>query len=485
MSTVILEERSTGTSHGRRRRDNNITTQAAQAILVAILSAIVVRFGLLPYAVLLVAAAFTLRATTTTLLRMAMASAAVPWTFAGVHGLPPSFASVPISMVAVAGCLGLVVASGDVTTRSDRAHTFLRPAGAIALAAGSLTIVTVTRSSVQGLRISLPWFVGTALLIVGLAAVRRHLITAIDLIGPLVVAQAAVAAWDVVQKRLAYAPLPGMAARSTAVLERGQYVNRFSGTLGDYELYGEITALCFSAAVALALTARSKRARAGWLAAAIPLGTAMLASGTRGSVVIVAIALGTFSVLRRRWRNPAILIAAVVVFVTVSGTSTTLVRLGLVHRGESLVQLLNRDSTWDQFFHMTRGDLWTAFGHGLSYPYHEIGTYPHSLPLYLLYAGGTVGTCLFFGGALWVAASLLREAVVTRHESVIITCSVFIAFLADQVKIEFPRVDSYVVTVFAFTLACMAALVDQTMNPRQERAVQSATAETIRAASTG
>lgn len=407
-------------------------------------------------ALLLVAGVYLSRATTPTLLGFATGVSVVPWTLVGIPGVPPQLARLPMSSIAIAGCLAIAVIRRSLRPPAAPGRLRLHdPALIITLATTFLLLSTVAAGS-GVLSTSVPWLIGIALLMTLAGAARSGLVNPLRLLNALVLSQALVSTWDLLQSWSGMVPIPSMATRTTLVLENGKMISRFAGTLGDYELYSEINALLFSAAVALAILAHTRHHRVIFSVAAIPLGTAMLATGTRGGVVVAILALiGMCALARsRRWTFVLIGLAAPLAFF--GPRIGALGRFASLNQEESLSRLLNRESAWNHFLEQTSGDLWTAFGHGLKYPYEAIGEFPHSLPFFLLYAGGVVGAALFLLALLWLAALVCRQALRTRQSAAVIMGPLLTAALVDQIKIEFVRLDSYVITVFTILAICTA-----------------------------
>ena len=267
---------------------------------------------------------------------------------------------------------------------------------------------------------------------------------------------------------------------STVTIENGVFTaDRFTGSLGDYELYGEMLAVAFVMAVGLVLTVPRGRERLMWALSLAPLGYHVLLTGTR-SAIILAIVGGVVVVLllapfRGVLRLLPVLAAAALLgrhALTTALQSTHLHdRLTLIQQGGGLSQVLDRHGVWGPFLAQER-PFSRIVGTGPVYPFREIGTYPHSLWLVTGYTLGLVGLA---GLILLILASVVAAARrFTTSKLARIELVVLVVWVLNESKVEFVRIDSYGTWVVALlALPWLGRVMSTTMSTAhaQERAL--------------
>lgn len=448
-----------------RWRPAKSTVTLAFAILGPALAYLL--FGIPPIigsllATVLVFGLLAVRTSTATLIRGAAGIALVPWSLHNVVGVPPSFASIPIATPLIMGCIAILLARRGLRPLSK--STRLPPPARAVIA--STTLLILSSLSSWSLRAAMPWMVGIGLFVTIADGYSRNVITAGQVLKSIVVAQSVVATWDLLQLRTGYSLLPSMNVQSSFLLESGVEFLRFNGSLGDYELYGEINAFCLSAALGLAVLAHTRSRRTGWLLLTIPLAGAALETGSRGGVVVVVVALALMCLVGRKVRGLLALIVIAIPTLVLGSNLAVFARFSRLNFNEPLPRILNRQLVWDRFLATTRGDLWTPLGHGLAYPYESIGEYPHNLGLVLLYMGGVIGASAFLGAIIWLALRVCRVGFEGHSTMAKIVGPLLIAVLLDQIKIEFVRLDSYIVTFFVM-LSVGAGVLTETRRVRK------------------
>lgn len=233
---------------------------------------------------------------------------------------------------------------------------------------------------------------------------------------------------------------------------------RFLGSLGDYELLAEF----YGAIILLALTAiffdGSRVWRLGSAALIVPGFLIILATQSRGPVILLGVVAPVLIVISAfQFRESAGKIVAVVGCVALSlGASIgTLIntpwfeRFSVIQFGGSVETTLNRAGVWDYFTQLREFVDLGLVGNGFEYPYEEIGTFPHSLYLWLLWSGGpaiiicfALFVCLLFG-------TLLR-GVLSRHSGSLSAAAIISYILLDEVKIEAARTSPTVGFLWVF-----------------------------------
>jgi hypothetical protein len=241
---------------------------------------------------------------------------------------------------------------------------------------------------------------------------------------------------------------------------------RFVGSLGDYELLAEF----YGAVILLALTAiffdqsRAWRAAAGVLI--LPSFLIMVATQSRGPIILLCAVVPVLILISFfQFRESAGKILAVVVIValglgSIVGTlsATPLIeRFSAIQLGGSIETTINRAGVWDYFSQLPRFVNLSWVGNGFDYPYAEIGTFPHSLYLWLLWSGGPV-LLVCFGLLACTLLGRLCGGIVFRHSGSLSAAAVVVYILLDEVKIEAARTSPTVTFLWAFlSLAVLAS----------------------------
>jgi hypothetical protein len=236
---------------------------------------------------------------------------------------------------------------------------------------------------------------------------------------------------------------------STVTIENGAYTaDRFTGTLGDYELYGEMLALAFVIAVGLVLTAPRGLERIGWAVSLAPIGYHIVLTGTRsdillavaGGVLVILVVAPVRGVLKLL---PVLALAAVIgrhPLATALQSTHLHDRLDLVKQGGGLARILDRHEVWGPFMADERPfSRWV--GTGPVYPFREIGTYPHSLWLVTGYTIGLIGLVGLVLLILVSGAAAARRVVGSKLARVELV--VLVVWVLNESKVEFVRIDSY------------------------------------------
>jgi hypothetical protein len=255
------------------------------------------------------------------------------------------------------------------------------------------------------------------------------------------------------------AAVPGMLSFSGSTLYRelGHASVRFTGPLGDYELAAEMLGISSIALFGVAAGTKGPRKILLSVLGAISLGGILL-TGTRAGLIISAVGMALLMLKRQpsRSRNSFLFVVAVVgvaVALTLRffpDASVVIDRFSRIKFGVGLSQTVNRGNLWPGFLDRISASAGIMFGHGAEYDYLSIGTYPHSLYLYVLYSQGLLGLAVLIAFLLRLLVPVfacLRERGAWNTFSL---GPVLVAlFVADQVKIEFTRVYSYQMWIWA------------------------------------
>lgn len=241
---------------------------------------------------------------------------------------------------------------------------------------------------------------------------------------------------------------------------------RFTGSLGDYELLAEF----YGAMILLGLTAiffdNCRRWRLAAAVLLLPSFIILLATQSRGPIVILCVVgpiLALVSAVQFRKSTGKIFavtsVLAAIIYFSI-GTLSTLPlfeRLSSIQFEGSIESTLNRAGVWGYFTQLPGFVDAGLIGNGFYYPYEEIGTYPHSIYLWLLWSGGIVGLVFF---ALFVLLLLFKllVGISLRHPASLSAAAVVLYLLLDEVKIEAARTSASVCFLWvALSLALLAS----------------------------
>lgn len=222
---------------------------------------------------------------------------------------------------------------------------------------------------------------------------------------------------------------------------------RFVGSLGDYELVAEF----YGAIILLGLTAiffdNSRIWRLASGALLVSSFILLLATQSRGPIVILCavvpmLALTSAFLFRESAGKTLAVVGGLTVAIFASiGTLSTLplyARLTSIQLDGSIESTLNRASVWDYFTQLPGFVESGLIGNGFDYPYEQIGTFPHSLYLWLLWSGGIVILVFFVLLVSLILCKLLRGIFLRRTAS--LSAAVIVLYiLLDEVKIEAAR----------------------------------------------
>jgi hypothetical protein len=250
-------------------------------------------------------------------------------------------------------------------------------------------------------------------------------------------------------------------ANTSLEVAEGLSSQRFAGVLGDYELFAEMMAI--SGVLCVWLASRYWGIRLVlWAAGAMLCFAELLFTGSRSAIFLavggaVAAFLAKGSVARRL---AALSVSAVLgyvlsgVIVGAMADSQLIARVLNIPREGSFSEMLNRGSVWLPFIH-SEHPFNSVLGYGLTYPYDQIGYYPHSLYLYLGYSLGWLGM-VTFGVVLILCVGRIARGISAHQEIAYPLGLVLGIFVLNQIKIEFTRIDSYMLYVASLIGCCLA-----------------------------
>lgn len=241
---------------------------------------------------------------------------------------------------------------------------------------------------------------------------------------------------------------------------------RFTGSLGDYELLAEFYGVIILLGLTAVIFEDSPRWRLLAASLIVPSFIILLATQSRGPVVILcavapALALTSAVTFRHLARKVFFLFAtlSLIIFSFFSALSVLPVfaRLSSVQFEGSVESTLNRAGVWGYFTQLPRFIDAGLIGNGFHYPYEEIGTYPHSIYLWLLWSGGTLGLIAF---VLLISLLLFKlfRGIFLHHSASLSAAAVLTYIFLDEIKIEAARTSASVSFLWvALSLALLAS----------------------------
>lgn len=230
----------------------------------------------------------------------------------------------------------------------------------------------------------------------------------------------------------------------------GINAGRFNGSIGDYELLGQFYAISCVIGLGIFYTSDHRFVRSAAFVVLALSFFILLQTQSRSSLILSIggmILVSTLSVVmwdgsRRRVVTFLGLVAVVSPFslLPLLSNSATVERFASVRFDGSLSVLLNREFVWDYFLGLESFAQAGWAGNGFDFPYDDIGTFPHSLYLYLVWSIGWVGLFLFVSTFFCLLVFALTQHVDAPFFSwkhvLIIALSML---LIEQVKIEMTR----------------------------------------------
>lgn len=240
---------------------------------------------------------------------------------------------------------------------------------------------------------------------------------------------------------------------------------RFLGSLGDYELLAEF----YGVVILLALTGIFFDKNRVWRLASgvliVPSFFIILATQSRGPIILLCGVIPVLILISIFWLRESIgkiliLTGCVALglgaFIGTLSATPLFERLTTIQLSEGIDTAINRAAVWDYFTQLPKFIDLGIVGNGFDYPYEEIGTYPHSLYLWLLWSGGPALLICFVLLVLLLVGKLIR-GIVLRHSASLSVAAVVGYILVDEVKIEAARTSPTVGFVWVFlSLAILA-----------------------------
>lgn len=346
-----------------------------------------------------------------------------------------------VSVVAVGFVwINIQLASRVKDPRSAWTSSEAGPVAVLALT-GFLLVCLIT-TTINGFSLSLvPWVVGSLVCLTLLSAPTEKVPTFESVRRILTVSLLTTSIYDLALL---------LSGRGEAYMD----VGRYGGSLNSYELIAEYYGFAIFLAVANLVVEKNK-----WfvLLSFILSGSSvflLLATVTRGPLLLLTVLVPLFlislSISSRIFRKRIMGVAAglavlVVLSVGVFATSDVFGRLTKTTAASDgdFASLINRGGVWNYFTGLNGFQNVGLFGHGFEYPYQALGTYPHSLYLWLIWTTGYLGLFLFALFIVGVVRAAIRARIGNRIDLLIAGFLLLFLFL-DEVKIEAARTSATV-----------------------------------------
>jgi hypothetical protein len=259
--------------------------------------------------------------------------------------------------------------------------------------------------------------------------------------------------------------LPGISVSvNYGYLIGNQSYGRYSGILGDYELYGQLCGLSSLVSLYIALAAaNSWRMVAGYITFLISI-QQLLLTGTRSSIVLTMF-FSALLVMRasKNQVKKSIRLPSIIALILLAGTNlkSAISQSGSISRIDQ--SLTNISSAFD----LARGDLWQYFlsqisgemikvPEHLQFPISEFGTLPHSLPLALIFMFG------IFPFISFMIIVLIPLVVLSRERSLqnFLLKIMLAQLLIESLKVEAIRLPQYLTVFFTLVGLCYVSAVE-------------------------
>jgi hypothetical protein len=254
------------------------------------------------------------------------------------------------------------------------------------------------------------------------------------------------------------------------------YVNeygilRFGGTLGDYELFAELLVL---AIICLFSPWRrtGKRISVSTLLSFVLMSIALIQTSTISALLVIPGILASISVSNLKFSKrifTLISMFSVLCLIIIEFGAKIIHRISRLSFDGSIAQSIHRRNVWSKYDSLKPSDGW--IGNGTRFPWEEFGAYPHSLFKSLLYLGGYLSICVFSFFMLMLFKRLIEHLRKSPVGISLFPMIVVVVFLINQVKVEFLRIETYLVLVSAmFASARLTTQLDHNtlFSPRKK-----------------
>lgn len=260
--------------------------------------------------------------------------------------------------------------------------------------------------------------------------------------------------------------LPGISVSVKYAYKIGsQTYGRYSGVLGDYELYGQFCGLSCLVSLYVGLTANNfKKKFAGYTTYLISIQQLFL-TGTRSSLILTI--FSTFFLLIRVYKNRINYRLGLSLLVVVMSTSVFFLKSAINQSG-SITRIDKSLGNIALAFDSDRGNLWKHFldlmpqelikiPKYLQFPLSEFGTLPHSLPLALVIMFGIFPTIAFLILAVFPLKILSWNGSLQDYLMNLMLSQI----LLESLKVEAIRLPQYLTVFFTLIAICYVGAVER------------------------
>ena len=260
--------------------------------------------------------------------------------------------------------------------------------------------------------------------------------------------------------------IPGISVSVNYVYQAGaQLYGRYSGVLGDYELYGQFCGFSATICLYVGLTSSNNwKKAAGYLTFMVSLQQLFL-TGTRSSLFIGVLACVVVfiriskSPLRNRL-GLTLILTAFLAFITYFRAA--------INESGSIFRIGESINNFPAAFASDRGDLWQFFlnqignelikiPNYLQFPVSAYGTLPHSLPITLIFMFGLIPFISFLIVVLFPLVILSWRGSLNEF----LLKLMLTQLLLESLKVEATRLPQYLTVFFTLIAICYVCTVEK------------------------
>lgn len=271
--------------------------------------------------------------------------------------------------------------------------------------------------------------------------------------------------------------LPGISVSVNYAYQIGnQSYSRYSGILGDYELYGQFCGLSSLVSLYIALTTgNSRRVVAGYMTFLISI-QQLLLTGTRSSLFLtmffssLLVIHASKNQVKKTVRLPLIM---VLILLAGANLKSAISQSGSISRTDEALNNISsafnsaRGELWQYFISQISGEMIKIPEH-LQFPISEFGALPHSLPLALVFMLGIFPFISFMIIVLIPLVVLSRERSLQNFLLKILLAQL----LLESLKVEAIRLPQYLTVFFTLVGLCYVSVVETHERQKLKRKIE-------------
>lgn len=266
--------------------------------------------------------------------------------------------------------------------------------------------------------------------------------------------------------------IPGISVSVNYAFEIGsQNFGRYSGVLGDYELYGQFCGIATCLSLYVSLTSiRFRKKIFAYLTALVSI-QQLLLTGTRSSLIVCAIisAILIARILRSDKKSsfdmvflPVVLVFSVTYFQIAINRSGSILRLRESAKNISHAFNTDRGDTWEFFLSQIKSEFIKIPEH-IQFPVSLYGTLPHSLPITLIFMFGLIPFICFYAVALAPIFILSWRSSLDEFILKLLLSQI----LLESLKVEATRLPQFLTVFFTLIGLCYLRSVEKIRDRKQ------------------